>query len=97
MDLESVMGQAVLPSPSLLKHHSTPPTCTTPGPTSLTHCPNISEFTLDAEASQLTQMIKHASIDDKENDKHTTDRFIPLRRGRSQENSLASLEEQNNH
>ena len=39
--------------------------------------------------SQLTRMMSNASIDEKENEKHTTDRFIPLRKHSNTENYKA--------
>lgn len=40
----------------------------------------VSEFSLDAELLHLNKMMSGSSLDEKENDKHTTDRFIPLRK-----------------
>ena len=51
------------------------------------NCPNhslfthpVSEFSLEVEASQLTKMMGGIALEEKENEKHTTDRFIPLRK-----------------
>ena len=91
MDLESILGQAVLPTPGLAKHHSTPPTTSTPNSTSLSfYAPSTSEFTLEAETHQLTQLMRTASLDDKENEKHSTDRFIPLRKHRPLDAALTA-------
>lgn len=41
---------------------------------------NISEFEIEDEVNKLSKLMGHSSLDEKENDKHSTDRFIPLRK-----------------
>lgn len=41
---------------------------------------NISEFHIDAEVTQLSRLLNQTALEEKQNDKHTTDRFIPLRK-----------------
>ena len=45
--------------------------------------PQIGEFDLSYETLHLSKLMSGSSLNEKENDKHVTDRFIPIRRANS--------------
>lgn len=45
--------------------------------------PEVEEFSINYEVLHLTKMMSGNSLNEKENEKHVTDRFIPIRRSNS--------------
>jgi hypothetical protein len=47
---------------------------------SLLHSQTVSEFSFDSDINSLNKMMSHINLEEKENEKHCTDRFIPSRK-----------------
>ncbi len=93
MDIETFQEPPLRSSPgtAYLKN-GTPSTFSTPSSPQFQESiftNSVSEFSLDVEISQLSKLMGGTSLDEKENEKHTTDRFIPLRRHSGVDNSNA--------
>ena len=90
MHIESESSPSIDCSPSLFpRKFRTPsthsPLCEDPATSGL-FSPSVSEFSLEAEMAQVTKMMGNVNLEEKENIKHTTDRFIPLRKHSLSEN-----------
>ena len=47
---------------------------------SLLHSQTVSEFSFESDLSSLSKMMSSINLEEKENEKHCTDRFIPSRK-----------------
>jgi hypothetical protein len=83
MDLEDSTDYFAARSPPFITNKFRTPSTLSDHCTDTLHLdsdPLISEFKLDVEGSCLSKMMGQMSVEEKENEKHTTDRFIPLRK-----------------